>query len=321
MVATTPRVSIGETIGKGARFRSIEMACDGDSLAGWSARGSNGMNPSEISPLQLYTRIFGDGFIDPSAADFKPDPAVMVRRSVLSAVSDQRKSLMSTVSASDRARLDEYFTSLRDLEQKLAFELEQPAPLPACTVPVEPTDAIGPLLGQVGRTHQQFAQLAAHALACGQTQVFNLTLGTSLSRLRIPGDPSGYHSLTHEEPIDPVLGYQPKCKWVAEQCMAFFAELVQTLDSIKEGDATLLDRTVVFAFTDHGEARMHSMKRYPILTAGSGGGRMKTGLHVAAEGDAASRVGLTLQKAFGVVSGAWGTESNEVSKPFSQVLT
>ncbi len=312
---------IGETIGKGTRFRSIEMACDGDGQAGWSARGSNGMNPSEISPLQLYARIFGDGFVDPGVADFKPDPAVMVRRSVLSAVSDQRKSLMATVSASDRARLDEYFTSLRDLEQKLAFELERPEPLPACAVPGEATtDDIGPLLGQVGQTHRHFAQLAAHALACGQTRVFNLTLGNAFSRLRIPGEPSGYHSLTHEEPIDTERGYQPKCKWLAEQCMAFFAELVQTLDSIQEGDGTLLDRTVVFAFTDHGEARMHSMKRFPILTAGSGGGRMRTGLHVAAEGDAATRVGYTLQNAFGVVSGAWGTESNEVLQPFSEVL-
>ena len=102
--------------------------------------------------------------------------------------------------------------------------------------------------------------------------------------------------------------------------MGFFKEFVQALDAIKEGDSTLLDRTVVFAFTDHGEARMHSMKRYPVLTAGSGGGRMKTGLHVAAEGDAASRVGFTVQRALGVVNGSWGTESNQVTRPYSEVL-
>ena len=102
--------------------------------------------------------------------------------------------------------------------------------------------------------------------------------------------------------------------------MEFFKELVQTLDAIQEGDGTLLDRSVVFAFTDHGEARLHSMKRFPVLTAGSGGGRIKTGLHIASEGDAATRVGFTLQKAFGVVSGSWGTESNQVSKPFSEVM-
>jgi hypothetical protein len=102
--------------------------------------------------------------------------------------------------------------------------------------------------------------------------------------------------------------------------MSFFAEFVQELDAIREGDGTLLDRTLVYAFTDHGEARMHSMKRYPVMTAGTAGGRIKTGLHVAAEGDAATRVGLTIQQAFGLATGSWGTESNRVSKPISEVL-
>jgi hypothetical protein len=62
------------------------------------------------------------------------------------------------------------------------------------------------------------------------------------------------------------------------------------------------------------------MKRLPIITAGSGGGRMKTGYHIAAEGHAATRVGLTVQQAFGVVSGSWGTESNQVSRPFTELL-
>jgi hypothetical protein len=311
---------IADQIGTGSRFRSLEATCDGDSRVGWSARGSNGLNPSETSPLGLYTRIFSDGFRDPNAADFTPDPSAMVRHSVLSAVAEQRRDLMNAVSASDRARLDEYFSSVRDLEQKLAFELEPPAPLPSCSAPSLPTDEVGSLVPQVASTHQQFAQLMAHALSCGQTRVFNLALGSAFSRLRTSGEPSGYHALSHEEPVDAKLGYQPKCKWLAEQCMGFFVELVQTLDSIQEGDHTLLDRTVVFAFTDHGEARMHSMKRLPVITAGSGGGRMRTGHHIAAEGDTATRVGFTVQQAFGVASGSWGTESNEVSRPFSDVL-
>ena len=311
---------VGEQIGKGTRFRSLEASCDGDSRSGWSARGSSGHNPSETSPLALYARIFGEGYQDPNTANFVPDPASMVRRSVLSAVSEQRRSLLSAVSASDRARLDEYFSSVRDLEQKLAFELERPAPLPACTMPDPSTDDIGAVIPQVERTHRQFAQLIAHAMSCGQTRIFNLTLGSAFSRLRTPGEPSGYHSLTHEEPVDLELGYQPKCKWLGEQCMGFFRELVQALDAIQEGEQTLLDRSVVFAFTDHGEARMHSMKRLPIITAGSGGGRMKTGYHVSAEGDAATRVGFTVQQAFSVARGSWGTESNQVSNPFGEVL-
>ncbi|NKB32739.1 MAG: DUF1552 domain-containing protein [Pseudomonadales bacterium] len=311
---------IDKQFGANVRFRTLEVACDGNASSGWTARGKNGKTPCQISPLELYRRIYGEGFIDPNQAEFTPDPEVMVRHSVLSAVTEQRQKLMNSVSVDDRSRLDEYFTSLRDVEQKLAFELERPAPLPACSIPNLNDEEIGTMVAQVQNTHRQFATLLSHALACGQTRIFHVTLGNAFSTLRLPGEPSAYHALTHEEPIDPELGFQPKCKVIGEQCMGFLAELLEAMDSIQEGDGTLLDRSVVFAFTDHGEARLHSMKNLPVFTAGSAGGRLKTGIHVAAEGDAATRVGLTVQKALGVVSNRWGTDSNEVTTPFSEVL-
>ena len=311
---------IDKQFGANARFRTLEVACDGNASSGWTARGKNGKTPCQISPLELYRRIYGDGFIDPNQADFAPNPEVMVRHSVLSAVTEQRQKLMNSVSSDDRSRLDEYFSSLRDVEQKLAFELERPAPLPACSIPSMDVEEIGTMVAQVQHTHKQFATLLSHALACGQTRIFHVTLGNAFSTLRLPGEPSAYHALTHEEPIDPELGYQPKCKVIGEQCMGFFVELLQALDSIREGEGTLLDRSLVYAFTDHGEARLHSMKNLPVFTAGSAGGRLKTGLHISAEGDAATRVGFTIQKALGVVTNKWGVESNEVSTPFSEVL-
>ena len=311
---------IDQQFGANVRFRTLEVACDGNAGSGWTARGKNGKTPCQISPLELYQRIYGEGFIDPNQAEFTPDPEVMVRHSVLSAVTEQRQKLMNSVSSNDRSRLDEYFTSLRDVEQKLAFELERPAPLPACSIPALGDEEIGTMVAQVQSTHKQFATLLSHALACGQTRIFHVTLGNAFSTLRLPGEPSAYHALTHEEPIDPELGYQPKCKILGEQCMGFFVELLEAMDSIQEGESTLLDRSVVFAFTDHGEARLHSMKNLPVFTAGSAGGRLKTGIHVAAEGDAATRVGFTIQKALGVVRDRWGTESNEVSQPFNEVL-
>ena len=311
---------IDKQFGANARFRTLEVACDGNASSGWTARGRNGKTPCQISPLELYRRIYGDGFIDPNQADFAPNPEVMVRHSVLSAVTEQRQKLMNSVSSDDRSRLDEYFSSLRDVEQKLAFELERPAPLPACSIPSMDVEEIGTMVTQVQHTHKQFATLLSHALACGQTRIFHVTLGNAFSTLRLPGEPSAYHALTHEEPIDPELGYQPKCKVIGEQCMGFFVELLQALDSIREGEGTLLDRSLVYAFTDHGEARLHSMKNLPVFTAGSAGGRLKTGLHISAEGDAATRVGFTIQKALGVVTNKWGVESNEVTTPFSEVL-
>ena len=311
---------IDKQFGANARFRTLEVACDGNASSGWTARGKNGKTPCQISPLELYRRIYGDGFIDPNVADFAPNPEVMVRHSVLSAVTEQRQKLMNSVSSDDRSRLDEYFSSLRDVEQKLAFELERPASLPSCSIPLMDVEEIGTMVAQVQNTHKQFATLLSHALACGQTRIFHVTLGNAFSTLRLPGEPSAYHALTHEEPIDPDLGYQPKCKILGEQCMGFFVELLQAMDSIQEGEGTLLDRSLVYAFTDHGEARLHSMKNLPVFTAGSAGGRLKTGLHVAAEGDAATRVGFTIQKALGVVTNRWGTESNEVTTPYGEVL-
>ncbi|MBM3778159.1 MAG: DUF1552 domain-containing protein [Acidimicrobiia bacterium] len=316
---------VGDHIGGRRRFRSLEVSCSGDRRSTWSSRGENGMNPSEISPLALYTRIFGPDFVDPNSATFTPDPKVMVRRSVLSAVADERRVLMDRVSAADRARLDQYFESVRDIEQKFAAELERPAPLPSCTVPaLDEEESLGTHVEQVRATHRKFATLLAYAMACGQTQVINLSIcggGGGSNSLSSPGERKVHHSLTHEEPLDPALGYQPKCKEYAEISMGFLTEFVQTLDGIREGEGTLLDRTGLFVFTDHGDARVHSMQRYPIFTAGSAGGRMKTGLHVKAEGDSATRVGFTLQRAFGVPNSSWGTESNETSKPFSEVLT
>ena len=312
---------IGEQIGKGTRFRSLEVGNDGDSKSTWSARGVNGMNPAEISPMAMYSRIFGPSFKDPNVANFEPDPSVMVRHSVLSAISEYRQDLMKEVSATDKARLDDYFTSVRDLEQKLAVEIEKPAALPGCTVPDKMQEEdVGALVDQARQNHRLFAKMITHAMSCGQTRIFNIAMGQGLGSLRKAGDILTYHSLTHEEPVDPKLGYQVKCKWLAEQLMDSFRELVQSLDAIKEGEGTLLDRSLIFAFTDHGEPRVHSMQRYPVLTAGSGGGRMKTGYHIAAEGDAATRVGFTLQRALGVPAGSWGTESNKVTKPFAELL-
>src|SRR5690606_19625808 len=101
-----------------------------------------------------------------------------------------------------------YFTALRELEQKLALELEKPAPMEACTVPQSPESSVsGTLITDASRTHQLFSDLLVHALACDQTRVFTAS-GLSLG-LRREGSANTYHIYTHEEATDPELGYQP----------------------------------------------------------------------------------------------------------------
>lgn len=313
---------IGDVIGEATRFRSIEVACDGDPKATWSARETGGRQPAEVSPVALYQRIFGAEFKDPNAADFMPDPQVVLRHSALSAVTEQRQRLMKGVSAADRPKLENYFTSLRALEQKLAIQMQKPQPLPSCTKPDQPPadGAQSTLAVDAMVKHDLFVGLLAHALACDQTRVVNMCITQGMSGLRREGEPASHHTYTHEEPLDPVLGYQLKCDWFQNTYIKGLYTLATALDSIKEGDRTLLDRMILFAYTDHGAPRLHSVRNYPVLTFGSANGRMKTGIHVAARGDAVTRVGLTVQQAMGVTAGSWGTRSNKVSSPYSEVL-
>ena len=103
--------------------------------------------------------------------------------------------------------------------------------------------------------------------------------------------------------------------------MKAYGAFISALGAYREGDGTLLDRTAVMYLTDHGHARYHTLTNIPVITAGGASGRLKTGLHVAGNGDSVARVGLTLQHAFGVSTRTWGTESNETSKLITDVLT
>ena len=313
---------ISDVIGKYTRFRSLEVACDRDPKACWSSRLDSGRLSAEVSPLALYNRLFGPDFKDPNAAEFVPDPAVMVRRSALSSVSEERKDLMRKLGVADRAKLDNYFTALRALEQNLDIQLQKPEPLPACTKPNAPEKdgEVSTLAVDAMARHNLFAQLLAHALACGQTNVANLAITQGMSGLRREGDPTNHHTHTHEEPIDKALGYQPKCAWFQSLYMKGLYDFAMAMDGIQEGDKTLLDRSLLYGCTDHGAARLHSPRNIPFILIGSANGRMKTGLHVADPGGAATRVGLTAMRAMGVPISAWGTNSNRVASPFSEVL-
>jgi hypothetical protein len=331
LTGTTPReerVSIptidtlvGDVIGTKTRFRSIEVTSTGNPAHSYSRRAGNALNPAEVSPVALYTRIFGPEFKDPNAADFTPDPNVMARQSVLSAVKEQRADLMKTLGAADRARLDEYFSSLRQIEQQLALELQKPAPMEACAVPAKTEESPpGTEVETVIANHKLFAALLAQALACGQTRVINVTFNDATSSLRRAGTSMTHHVFSHEEPVDNALGYQPNVTHFINQITTGLATMAATMDSIKEGDGTLLDRMLILASSDTGFAKIHSLDDMPLITLGSAGGRLKTGIHVAAKGDPSTRVGLTVQQALGVPVNSWGTDSMQTSKTITEVM-
>lgn len=309
--------NIADVIGNKTRFRSIEVSPQG-SRQSWSRRSATSINPSEPSPASLYMRVFGPEFKDPNAAEFTPDPMVMARRSVLSAVTEQRQDVMRQLDAADRIRLDEFFTSIREIEQRLDLELQQPAPLEACDIPVRPEEEKpSSVIDSVMHNGKIFAHLLAYAMACGQTRVFNVA---NSGFWREAGETYNWHTATHEEAVDESLGYQKKVYWFISKSNELFAEFLSVLDSVREGPGTLLDRTLVVWQSDHGDARTHSIENVPVMTAGGGAGLIKTGIHVAAPGDPCTRVGLTVQQALGVPISAWGDRSNETSRTITDIL-
>ena len=314
-------VLISDEIGTRTRFRSLEMAATGNPRHSNSLRDVSNVNPSEPSPLGLYTRIFGPGFGDPNAAEFTPDPNVLLRKSALSIVAEDRKRLERQLGQADRARLDQYFTALRQLEQQLALQLKKPPPLEACSIPEAPVDLPPDTqIDHVMANHALMAQTLALALACDQTRVFNMQFSDRASSLRMPGSTDTHHTLTHEEPRDPELGYQPKATVFVQKSMEAWTQFVQALHAVPEGDGTLLDNCLVMAHSETSEANTHSVVGLPFMTAGRAGGRLRTGVHISGVGESCSRVGLTLQQTMGLNVGKWGTDQNQTDRPISEIL-
>lgn len=318
--APTLDVLIGDEIGKDTRFRSLELSTSGVERS-YSYRAAGSPNPSEISPAALYTRLFGPGFQDPNSAEFAPDPRIMARQSVLSAVSEDRQALMRSVGVEDRRRLDEYFTSIRQIENQLALQLEPPAPVENFEKPSAPSEAATDSeMGNVLQTHRLMAGLLARALQANQTRVFNMLLSDTTSNLRQEGSTTTHHTLTHEEPDDPVLGYQREVSWFATQSMLAWKDFLDALDTIPEGDGTLLDNCLVLAHSDCSIAKAHAVEGIPTMIAGNAGGKVRTGFHLAGRGDSIARIGLTVQQAMGVKVAQWGTMSMETDRSITELL-
>jgi hypothetical protein len=319
--APTLDTIIASEIGGLTRFRSLEMSCTGNPNQAYSFESQGVPNAPEISPTALYTRVFGPEFADPNAGPFLPDPRLMLRQSVLSAVKEDRARLMQRVGAHDQARLDQYFTSVRQLEQQIDVLLAGPPDLESCrSAPAPGPDDLGTEVGQARKTNQLMAELLSFALACDQTRVFSMMFSDRISGLRQPGSSSLHHQLTHDEPLDPDVGYQPEATEFVFVSMEAWADLIERLAAIPEGDGTLLDNCLVLGHSDVSLAKVHGITGVPMMIAGRARGAVKPGVHVAGETAPTSRVGLTIQQVMGLTVESWGTRSMEATQPISEIL-
>lgn len=327
IMSPTLDILVADAIGGATRFPTIDLTSTGNASNIYSARSTFSRAAAEISPAAFYARVFGPEFVDPNSSDFKPNPRVMVAKSVLSGVADESKSLMKSLGAVDQSRLDEYFTSIRQVENQLALQLEKPPPNEVCRVPQAPPGdkdwnrrANGIEIEAVIETHRLMTEILVMAVACNQTKVFNLVYNDNFSRLRRTGESYTHHTLTHEEPTDSKLGYQPTAFWFNCKSMEAFATFIDAFSKVREGAGMMLDNVLVYAGSESSYARIHSIDNIPIMTVGKAGGRIKTGLHVPGGGDPISRVGFTCMRAMGLPLDEWGAKSLRVTKPIGEVL-
>ncbi len=313
---------IADAIGTATRFKVIDVdASMSRQPVSYSTPTGVTFAMPETTPLALYTRLFGEGFQDPNSDNWKPDPSIMLRQSVLSAIKDQRQALMAGVGKSDQIKLDQYFTSVREMENQLAVQLQKPEKCESCVVPAAPKETPrSASVDSVRANTKAMAKLLALGLACNQTRVFNFVHTAGISETYVSGESKIYHQITHDEPTDAKLGYQPETSMLAGMVMQAFGDFLVELDSVKEGSGTVLDNSLIMAFSDTGYAKIHSIENIPMFLAGKAGGRHKAGQHIHATGESVTRVSLTAQQLIGAPVGEFGSGSMRTARPITEVI-
>lgn len=311
-------VIIANHIGGTTPFRSLDLSATANRADSYSFQGAGVVNPSEISPIDLYDRVFGAGV---GTGGGEADPRLLLRKSVLSVVSDDVARLEGRLGSHDKQRLDQYLTSLRQLEQQIDAFLAGPSDLAACVTPARPSgEDPGTEIEQAVATHDLMAELLAMALACDRTRSFNMLFSHGLSELRLQGDNLSHHQLTHDELVDDALGYQPAVTGFIDRSMSALSSFLDVLAAVPEGEGTLLDNCVVLGHSETSFAKTHDISSIPVVIAGGGGGALATGQHISGSSSQVTRVGLTLQQLFGLPVTEWGTGPLATSQSIGELF-
>lgn len=306
--------TIASAIGDETLYRSLEFGAEAG--AGMSFNGPYSQNLPEQSPIALFERLFGPAFQAPGEEGVV-DPSLGVKRSVLDAILGDLGRVKASVGAADKARLEQHMEGIRGLEKRLAKLQGNPPDLAACAYPPTPAAAYPDMEGrpQVREKNRAMCDIVALALACDQTRVFSNVLTRPLNNILFEGATAGHHNLTHDEP-EP----QPEVHAITLQCIEELAYQLESLRSVQEGDGNLLEHSLVFATSDVSNGKLHSSDEFPIILAGSAGGKIKTGHHVrTVANDNASKVLFSIAKAFGMNLGEFGEAEGRVTESLTAI--
>jgi hypothetical protein len=268
-------------IGDQTRLSSLEIGCEAGAMAGncdsgyscvysstMSWRSATQPLPKEVNPKSVFDRLFGGG----SAAERAKTRAK--RQSVIDLVREDYKDLNGRVGRTDQMKLDEYMTSIRDIEVRL----ERAVKMPEVKVP----DGVERPTGIPASYEEHIKLMGDLFVLAFQTDItrvatFVVANEGSNKPYAFVGVPEGHHDLSHH-------GNSADKKAKIAKINAFHTTMLAytlgKLKAVKEGDGTLLDNCLIAYGSGNSDGNRHNHDDLPILLAGRGCGTIQTGRHV-----------------------------------------
>lgn len=259
---------LAKFLGGETRFPSLVLSSSGNDSPSYTENGA--MVPAVSSPSAVFDQLFANG----TRAE-REKQAVLVRegRSIMDLVEEDAKRLQKELGQSDRDRLDQFFSSVRNLEKRMAASeswAERLKPKVKADRPVDIQNSRD-FIGQ----QNLMSDVVRLALETDSTRFIVYHLGGSSGVVPIPGVQQGYHGLSHhgldEEKLEQLA-------IVESAIISSWGDFLRGLQRTGDGDGDLLDHTSVLLTSNLGNASNHSNKNMPVMLAGGG---FKHGQHLA----------------------------------------
>jgi BMFP domain-containing protein YqiC len=263
---------IAERIGTLTRFPSLTLGVNGG-FRGLSWTRTAVAIPPEERASAVFNQLFLQGTSEEIDAKIRD---LDTGQSILDTVADQANDLQRNLGVRDRARLDQYLSSVRDLEHRLQESKgweRKPRPVVKVAPPVDPTSP-AQYMDKV-RIMYNLARLAFETDSTRSVTLMLNSVGTPVMQIEGEKITDGYHNLSHHGKAADKLS---QLRVIDEWHMKLLAELLGGLKETRESEQTLLDRTMILYGSNLGDANAHSTTNLPTLFAGGG---FRHGQHLA----------------------------------------
>lgn len=284
-LATTVDQHIAQKIGRDTQLPSLELATDlmaqvGNCDDGYACAYMNYIswsspttpNPTEADPRVLFERLFGEG-----GSSQQRKAAMAERRSILDSALEDLARLQKRVGPGDRAKVDQYLTSVRELERRI----EKAGPPSGDELPDLKRPLSAPGAGPEGwEEHVRIMfEMQALALQADITRVITFQMAREVSTRVYPqiGVTDPHHPLSHHQEDKEKIA---KLSKINAYHMSLFSEFIGKLKAIPEGDGNLLDHTMYFYGSGMGNSSAHDHTNIPIAILGKADGHIKGGQHI-----------------------------------------